>query len=193
MTTIVAVHKPGFGTVIGSDRQSTSYSFKTNLIDGKWVFQNGWAVGCSGSLRTLVVVRERAADLFRDLTTPFEFCNRMVQLMQSAGFCHNSDEDERGGPKSWGQELLLASADGVWEIDPTMTPNQVPEGELMAGGSGFAYAMGVGYATQGMAPLKRVRLALEAGMTYDPNSGGEPWIATLRQVKNSSKQFIVAE
>lgn len=181
MTTIAALHKPGWGTAIGSDRMVSNGAYKTYLVDGKWVRHGDWAVGVAGSLRTLVLVQEHADELFDELASPFEFGQRVIAMFEAFGYTG----DQEMGPKAYGSAMLLACPAGLWDFDGTVTPIPAPANTLIAAGSGDAYAIGAGFGMgEGGDPLRRVARGVAAGIAFDPSSGGEVWIGALRRRKS---------
>lgn len=176
MTTVVALHKPGFGTVIGSDRLTATPYIKSFLPDGKWFVRGRWAAGFSGYLRQLNVVENHVDELFKNLETPFEFTIRISELYEN----YKVRPDDDHGPADYGSCSLLVTASQVWEIDSGMAIITVPSDQLASIGSGGSYATGAGYTAAKQNPVARVRAALEAACYFDPGSGGEPWIATLK-------------
>ena len=188
MTTLAALHKPGYGTVIGSDSQVTMGNRKTTLNGGKWITAHGWAIGVSGYLRTHNIIDSVKEEMLEDLEGPFDFSSRLLNLLKSAGYC----PDNESGPPDYGAAVLLASSEGLWNIDDLGSVVAAGPGELVAGGSGSGYAFGAGYALRNLTsdPKKRVQAAIEAGAFFDPYSGGDVW---MMQLKISTKRRKISK
>jgi hypothetical protein len=188
MTVLVGLHHPTVGTVIGSDRRvSTGYNH-FDFLPTKWIVEHDWAVGCSGHLRTINLVEYHSDELLRNLTGPMDFTIRMMDMLteskQYIGVAEKGDN-----VKDYGQCLLLANAKGVWEIGPDFSVCPAPTNHMIATGSGYQYALGCGYATRQVKdPVERVSQAILAATNNDPNCGGEPWVAIMKEAKPPNKR-----
>jgi len=178
MTTIVAIHKPGFGTVIGSDQQISSQSQKGFLTGGKWVRHGDWAIGISGAFRTLNLARNHAEQLLNNLDSALEFTERLTEMLKSYGYTASMEES---GPPMLGSGMLLASPIGVWSLDASMSVLDIAPNMLAAVGSGADYAAGSAHSTSHITdPVKRVTMAVSASIAMDIASGGQVWLDTMR-------------
>lgn len=185
MTVLAALNYPGKGTVIGCDRRaSTSFHYTDNVI--KWVVGDKWAVGQSGALRVLNLIDLYKDDLLSVVSSPVEFTINLATMLSESGVKAVADADDNVG--NFQQSLLLANSEGVWSIDGSMAVVQHKPGELVASGSGWAYALGAGHMTRSAKdPVVRVRSAIEAAVAFDPCCGGEPWLCHLKPAKPSNQ------
>jgi ATP-dependent protease HslVU (ClpYQ) peptidase subunit len=190
MTTIAALHVPGIGTIIGSDRQITSPARKLELALPKWIISDDgmWAMGASGSFRTLNLMFEHSEAIFHSVDTPLELATRIRSMLKEDGY---SFADEPGYPDYDGG-FLIASPHGAWDVDSSFSVAPIAPGEVAATGSGGFYAIGAGLALESVAdPSERVRRCLEIARHFDPSTGGDLWVTTLpmsaRAKKSSSR------
>jgi len=141
----------------------------------KWFIRGSWAIGHAGDARTYALIAANADDILADLNGAFDFTYRMREVLDKDGY--NTDTDE--GPKSYGQNMILAHTSGVWSICTAFSIIEIPDGELWADGAGRAYALGAGYAVTGNAD-HRIRAAINASIRYCDGCGGEVWMETLK-------------
>lgn len=168
MTTLVGLHYPGRGTWFGSDSRATSDNLKIGPIV-KWVRHGRWAVGCAGDLKTLNIMQTETDALLNGARSASEISKRMERMLATHNFSAASDGF---GPPAWGQSFLIASDEGLWDMDMTLSLFQVPGGTLWATGSGRDFALGAGFASvEEKDPRRRVELAVNAAMTFDVMSG----------------------
>lgn len=183
MTTLAAVHKPGYGTVFGSDTLVSS-NVKCYIPTGKWFSSNGYAVGISGALKTTNIVQHHVEHLLDDLDSSsetefvFQFAGKLTQLLASMDYKSESDDI---GAKSICHGVMLVSAKKVWSLDPTLSFIEIAPNVVYGDGSGGGLAMGAGFATASMSPVKRIETAIRAGIAMDTYSGGDIVIGILRE------------
>jgi len=178
MTTIVAMHTPGVGTLIGSDSQVTDSNRKINIQGGKWIVSEDgrWGIGVSGSFRTIVLAREHANKIFDGVKTPFDVSRQIMAMLEADGYTFEGE----GGPRCINGDFLIASPDGVWDVDGTFSHSEVPLDEIASCGSGAMYALGAGMALHDIVdPIVRVTRCLEIASSFDPFTGGPIWLKTL--------------
>ena len=187
MTTLVALHQPGFGTVIGSDRMASNMAMKHFMPGGKWVVSNGWAIGAAGNYLTNVLISQHIRNLTVELDGVADLAGRLAQMMKEAGY---NTMNEDNGPALFGQNFLAATVDGVWDIDGSMAYMQGEPGQLVAAGSGEHFALGAGFANARKKPIERIEEALRAALQFDTFSGGEPWIAVMRPEKEKRRKDV---
>jgi hypothetical protein len=179
MTTLAGLHRSGLGTWIGADSRATSDNLKIGPIS-KWVRVGGWAIGCAGDLKTINIIRSESAMLFEPTNDPQVIVQRLERMMIKHNY--TAATDGPFGPPAWGQSFLLASPDGLWDLDGHLSVFPVPADTVWAAGSGRDFALGAGLASAQLsecAPADRVRLAIEAAMAYDVMSGHGGWFDHL--------------
>lgn len=180
MTITVALHQPGVGTWIGSDRR-TCLGGQVADFTPKWTVApcGRKAIAYAGPGRGIHLVQEFQARLFgaRD---PYDVAARLRQLIQEDGWTPST---EAGDPSHYGGSAIYAQDDGVWYIACDFVVIPIPPGRLWADGSGRDYAQGAAHAltilgtTDGGA---LVRTAIEAACANDRYCGGAPFLDLLR-------------
>jgi hypothetical protein len=186
MTTLAGLHIPGQGTWIGADRRITSDNVKLGPVC-KWVTRGEWAIGCAGDYKTLNVLQAEAALVLEATKDPQHIVHRLEKAMVKHNF--SAATDGPFGPPAWGQSFLLASPDGLWDLDEQLSVFRVPDETLWATGSGRDFALGAGHAARqdsGSSPADCVRLAIEAALTFDVMSGHGGWFAHLPPAEKTS-------
>ena len=182
MTTLVAVHTPGKGVVFGSDTQYTRGNSKTHSPHGKWVISpdGRWAVGCSGTLRTMNIIKAESEIIFDKLHDPFDFAQRLQSVLDEYKFSLKAkmDDEELSRHPSFDCGLLLVSAHGIWEIGYDFAILQ--HESVAAAGSGSDFALGALHATKTKRPKDRVTAGLLAAVTLDTYSGGSMVIGEIK-------------
>lgn len=175
MTTLVGIHIPGVGTYFGSDRQLTINGMPMGPRI-KWVRHNGWACGVAGHGRTLDLMERFKSDLL-EIENPFDFTENVRAMMGEFDFGSDAAESGLGAPV-YGQHFMLASRDGLWDIDMSLCAFKVPDNTLWACGSGQDYALGAAYLAPRLTddPRDQLREMILAATKYDPSTGFEPYI-----------------
>lgn len=178
MTIIAAIHEPGVGTWIGSDRQETIGWHRRFLVGGKWVIGAHWAVGVSGSGALLDMFDEEQAWLARDVT-PRQFAKALRERVIADGWARCKDADDDGGPPRYDGRLVLASRAEVWEIDAAMHCRRA---DTVFTGGGDDYAIGAHFACLqlGVPTNIAMRTALDCAIAHHAGCGGEPFIHLLK-------------
>ena len=173
MTTICAV-RDGKRTWIGSDTMGQTGGTRID-VGPKWVKSGGWAVGIAGNHRVQTLCESQSAVLFKNLESPFEFTGRFHTLLKEDGFDLSPTKD-RANPNT-GQDLLLATASGLWLIVADLSVTSV---ERWCEGSGHGYGLGAMFAMREIHEPERVlRAALAAAFESDAGTGGEIWTDVL--------------
>jgi hypothetical protein len=176
VTIVCAIHEPGVGTWIGSDRQETRGWRRQFLRGGKWVVGAHWAVGVSGSAVLLDILAEEPAWLAADVT-PRQFVKALRERVTADGWARAKDADDDGGPPRYDGRLILASAREVWEVDAAMHCRQA---DAVFIGGGEEYAEGAAHALCGMSGEKILKAALDAAIACHAGCGGDPFIQLLK-------------
>lgn len=179
MTTLVALHDPDLGTFVGADGQATAGYLRAFGDVIKWeTHANGWAAAAAGPLGAINLIRYGADSLFKNLTGPLQFGERLKGVLHKGGFMPAAED---AGPMSWGLSVILAHPTGVWDFDGALAFHAIEPRRLWAGGSGKEFALGAGEALRDldMPPQERLERALRASLTLDVMSGGPLWIARL--------------
>jgi ATP-dependent protease HslVU (ClpYQ) peptidase subunit len=178
MTVICALHLPGQGTWIGSDRQVTVGDTPL-MLERKFVSLGRWWVGVSGSMTTLNLLDElERAGYCPD--SPSALWEVIRERMDRAGYSTSTERD--GGPKGYDQAFIAADGDGVWDINGRGSIVRVPDGKVWARGGGGDYAIGAGLAYREMdvAPRTVIEKAVRAAVDSDICCGGTPWLHHIR-------------
>ena len=191
MTTITAQHIPGFGTVLGSDKQISNDRRDFINLYPKWVIAKSgeWAIGVCGAGRTLHLINAHNEKLFHEVKNIYDLTNRMMELLV--------DDDthfvrEEGYPRHIAGSFLVATPDCVWNIDCSLTATEIPTGEFVSTGSGSEYALGAEFVAREHIkdPIEITRKAIEAAKKFDSGTGGDIWICKMHRVKHKNQKVI---
>ena len=173
MTIICALHEPGVGTWIGSDRARNDGDRLVIGADGKWVKRDGWAIGCTGN--------GRAKDAIALAATPptapdIEALAVWLRLaIEADGFKPGNADAEA---KTFGTWFIVATPTSVWRVANCFAVTPLAPG-FYADGSGLDLATGYAWRRDGK-PQDIVRGAIECACLHNIRCGGEPWIELLR-------------
>lgn len=172
--TVIAAAWDGKGqAVIGSDSIATMDG--TQIPSGPKIVRRGkWAAGFAGNRRVWAVAKAHEDRLLDHLAGAYDFTLRMRELLREDDW--NADTEE--GPKSYGQQVVLAHPYGVWSISMSFDICEIPAGMVWADGSGRAYALGAGNAVSGSLE-ERVRAAIESAVRFDEGCGGAVQMESL--------------
>lgn len=121
------------------------------------------------------LLHANAKPLLDDLDGAFDFTDRLKDMFVEDGF--NTDSEE--GPKSYGQQVILAHHSCVWSVGVALDIVKIPAGEFWADGSGRAYGLGVAAAFYPGNAEAIVRKAVEVAIRYCDRCGGKPWLHKL--------------
>lgn len=165
MTCIVGLVEDG-RVFLGGDSSVTS-GWDQNILSTPKVFRNGpMVMGATGTLRTLqllqhaLVIPEHPDDMTIERYLATTFVNAVRECFKSAGYAEKEkDAEQYSGRFLVGYRGCLASIGGDYGVRITETSYQ-------AAGIGDSFALGVFYATEGMAPRRRIQLALEASERF---------------------------
>jgi ATP-dependent protease HslVU (ClpYQ) peptidase subunit len=172
MTTLVGLYIPEKGSWIASDGQTTMNMMKAGSVQ-KWVRHGRWAVGCAGDLKTLTLMQADVEQLLHGVNSIGDVVKRIERMLVSHNY--TAATDGPFGPPAWGQNFLVASDDGLWDIDLTLSVFPVSPNTVWSVGSGREFSLGAGFATPEIEPAERVRLALGAAYKFDAMTGMEPF------------------
>ena len=174
MTVVCAVND-GRRTLIGAD--SLAYTRGIGLGRCmKWVCGHGWAVGDTGFQRGFNILEAHAETLLADLGGPYDFTVRVRDRLERDGW--NFDTTE--GPRSFGQQFVLANQRNVWHICGGLSITRIPQGMVWAEGSGQLPALGAGNLKDDQRPMTdRIAAAVWAGIQFDQHCGGSVWLAVI--------------
>jgi ATP-dependent protease HslVU (ClpYQ) peptidase subunit len=185
MTTIAALHTPGYGTLIASDTQLTdSTGFKMHMMRmemGKWIGANGWYFGISGEFALFNALTPMIHDMTEGVRDERDFLSRMFEVLKDKSF--DFRQSDISSP-SFGGGYLLVNNSRVWQVDGTMASLEIESDYLIAQGSGSELAIGAGYALRSMAdPVLRIRAAMETALRFDVYTGGRIIINLLPEIE----------
>lgn len=175
MTIICALHDKG-RTFIGADSQAVNDRTLLGDVE-KWIEHDGWAVGVAGNYRTHCLLCNNAESLFKYIDGPGDFVCRVRDLLKQEDY--NTDNDE--GPKSYGQNFILAHSTGVWSVCTSFSVVAIPEGRLWADGSGRELGVGAGNLEGDKRSAgQRVRAAVYAATSNSTHCGGQIMVRELK-------------
>lgn len=159
-----------------------------SLGDGCWVAPSGMA-DIGEIIRHLAL----GSDIHVGPTQfPFRFCFVLRERLRDVEHW-STLEPGGGGAPEWGTSLLITDGKSVWATTDSLYPYLVEHGDLVANGSGWAFAQGAmhaaakelegaslrGKVTQASLSGAVVHAGLEAAIHFDTQCGGEPWVETL--------------
>lgn len=173
MTILCAIHEPGVGTWIGSDRQWTSGNRRI-IAEPKWAVHGLWAIGVSGDGAVNCAVGQKIADLIGFEPEVAGITTRLLKMLPEIGI---KPIENDGSARNYDQGFLIACPGAVWRADGTGCI--VPQAAT-AGGSGSEYALGALYANRGGPARGRLEMAIAAACYWDTGCGGEPCIHLLK-------------
>jgi hypothetical protein len=148
MTIIVAIANNNQACV-GSNTGCTIA--KDSLIDTgimPWIFFQNWALGVSGSMLVLNLLRHNIVNFVEDTDNPESVMSEVRKIL--------SDYDV--GTKTeatWSYDVwcILAHRDGqIWDVDESLCLCPIPNGIFWARGSGEKYSLGAASALSSMNP-----------------------------------------
>ncbi len=178
MTIICALHEPGVGTWIGSDRRRVFGGVPADW-QAKWDILGGAALGISGNGRAVTVLHRIAPDLLAAHADPHAIYDAMRAALRADGFKPEVKDAYGEYFCAW---AIYARADGgIWGISGNGCITPVPTGTFWADGTGDKQAMGAAHALQagGWPTSALVRRAVEAAIALDHECGGEPFVHLL--------------
>lgn len=172
--TIICAISDGKETWVGADSMAVGNGAMINSIE-KWSFAHGWAAGAAGNLKTINLLHENADKLFDRLSGPGEFVARLATMFEG----YNTDSEQ--GPKSFGQDIILASQNGVWSICETLSYVHIPRNHLWADGYGGHFGLGAGNLKgDSRTNEERVRAAVYGAISNTNRCGGEIMVRELQ-------------
>lgn len=181
MTIICALHQDG-QTFIGADSRVLAGGLPLPGPAKKWrVSQDSRrAIGVSGDARTVHLIRQ--SQIFSATNTPEEVVEFVRDLVRDDGHAGKASEDI--GPLRFGNSMIYADANGVWDIDSTFALWRIDDGRLWARGSGMDYALGADHALRSrdggrLDSRGRVTIAIEAAIGHDVGCGGEIFVQQI--------------
>lgn len=175
MTIISAFHKPGYGTVIGSDSQIICGNRKRFTPNGKWTIGPYWATGSSGPARLRELIEINRDTLLVADITPFEFSRKVREILIEDKLepCKGNSE-----PSLFKIDIALASPHGLYQVGSDGHSSQE---EWVSLGCGEDFAAGAAHILrqQGASPEDIVYSALSTAIKYDVSCGGKVWMHLL--------------
>jgi ATP-dependent protease HslVU (ClpYQ) peptidase subunit len=178
MTIICAMHEPGVGTWIGSDRLRGG-SRKVIMAKPKFILVGGWAIGVAGYARAADAV-EMACERIAACKSVQDVAVALRQVLKADGFERATDSQV----ENYGSDFIVAAVDGVWDIDAGFAISPIPNRTLHANGSGQDEARGAAYAARALDVTDAgliVRVAVEAAISNCQGCGGEPFVHLLAE------------
>lgn len=173
MTVICALHEPGVGTWIGTDSQATIGGDR--VLPGpiaKHVEVGRFWLLMSGHPRSRSLVEQNAEALAKHWDV-FALATAIRDVLKADGWHPTGD---KGEAEDFGQRVIFAAPEGIWDSDGSFNLVPWPSGELCARGSGCEIALGAAHALRGRPPQDRVRAALDAACAINTGCGGPLFI-----------------
>lgn len=146
MTIICAFHIPKLGTFIGSDSQTTDQHGTRTLGVDKIFLHGKWAVAHTGSRRVACLLEYRLASIFEDVESPMDFTIGLINKLYVVDDIKRPVEQ---GPPACGEAYILATGNGVWELDDELGIIDCTKTGI-ALGSGRQFALGAMDALQNL-------------------------------------------
>lgn len=177
MTIICALHEPGVGTWIGSDRRREFDGVPVDVCT-KWSGQHGKALGLSGNGRAVTILHATAERILAE-PTPLDALRLMWDVLERDGFKPENNEQFGKVFRVWS---IIATPESIHGIASNGCITEVPSGVFWADGSGEKQARGAAWAMMnscGCRPEDVVRTAVRAAIANDIWCGGEPFIHLL--------------
>lgn len=176
MTIICALRQNG-ETWIGADSRATGNS---SLIYAssikKWAATSDAAIGATGDAHLTQLLQQNRAKILKD-ALPELIADRLLAVIKENSYSNKPHDD--GGALSWGNSGLIATHQGVYDMDSTFMVLKIDDGVLWARGSGRNFALGAGHAARGDNPRARIVKALEAACAFQGDCGGQLFIHRL--------------
>jgi hypothetical protein len=163
---------------IGGDSAGVAGFDLTVRADSK-VFQNGeFLFGFTSSFRMGQLLRfsftppvmKQGQDLYAYMVT--DFVNAVRDCLKAGGYANKKDEEERGGTFLVGVRGRLFKIEGDYQVGE-------PLGGYDACGCGDQIIAGALFATSGMDPAGRMKLALKAAQNHSAGVRGPFCIMSL--------------
>ncbi|MEQ8196389.1 MAG: hypothetical protein RIB59_18060, partial [Rhodospirillales bacterium] len=112
----------------------------------------------------------------------FAFTQRLRRVFASEGIrASQADDGGEGGAETFGQDMILATAQNVWVLDSSLSIYKAPANRPAAEGSGASYALGAGavLCERKITPAQVLKHMIETAMAFDPHCGGRVWVRRL--------------
>lgn len=143
----------------------------SKIADGadKWIFFQGWALGVTGTMLGLNVLRSDLLKADSTFDTEKDVVIEIGKILTEYDIGYKPNEDATW---DFGVNCILVSADGrIWDIDCSLCLGPIPAGTLWARGSGEKYALGAASALTQNDPnaeaLKIVAASAQAAIDCD--------------------------
>lgn len=170
MTIICAAHIGG-ETWIGADSLGAAGELICPEYIEKIARQGRWHIGVAGTAYSTILIR-RKAGIIAGLTDPYDVGEALMDLWKEHGYKAHETCDS----PCYGQECVIASPDGVWNVTQagTVLP---PRWGFTCAGSGTEAALGAAITfrdgVSGAHPQEMVEAALRAACEVRTDCGGE--------------------
>lgn len=171
MTIICAIHNDG-QTWIGGDSLATTGGIRMPSVIEKWVISGRVAIGVSGDIRTLGLVRRLTKLPLNAL--------KIAEIMRKAVISDGYINSSKGGASCYELSCIIALPDGVWDVDAAFDACRITDDCLWARGSGRDFALGADFCTGStIGPELRVQNALGAAIYYDTSCGNDLFVKRI--------------
>lgn len=157
MTITCAIHQPGVGTWIGSDRLRSG-GYRIIMDKSKWVSRNGWSIAVDGYARAIDVIEHTPITAPEVGDGVFALANWIRDALIADGFTRISSDGDENLAANLGSGFIVATPAGVWDIDAGFAISPIPPRRLHARGSGADYALGAAWT------LRNTHIALAEGV-----------------------------
>lgn len=169
-------------TIIGSN---TGYVVaEESAIDdgvGKWILFGDWALGVTGSMQVLNILRNEIVGLHAEFTDEGSVVKRIGNIFTDHDIGYKSQHDSAWKFGVW---CILAHKNGrIWDVDETLSLGSIPLGMFWARGSGEKYAIGAAHSLTsfvGSVEVEQiVRSSIEAAIANDLFCPGAPFLRKI--------------
>lgn len=179
MTIICAMHEPGVGTWVGSDRRVTSGLAIVSDITPKWAAFEGGGIAVTGSNPFRTAIFERSSEVEAGWSAS-ELRIWLVSVWEGIGVRPKEEPGEASWFTGW---TIHATPARILVLCPGFGTAAVPDKTLFACGSGSDAAEGAAYALRsaGVVDARQiVETSVHAAIKTDAGCGGEPFVHLLR-------------
>jgi ATP-dependent protease HslVU (ClpYQ) peptidase subunit len=181
MTVIAAMSKDGV-TCVGSN---TGYTIaNSSFIDSgvaPWIFFGDWALGVTGSMFVLNLLRRHFEKDKASLQRVEEVVNKIRTLLFDADIGKKEGDDATWSYDIWC--ILVHKSGKIWDIDEGLCEAPIPIGRLWARGSGEQYALGAATALErfssSIESTDTVKICVDSAIENDLYCKGTTFVRVL--------------
>jgi hypothetical protein len=176
LTIIAAMHQPGVGTWIGSDRARHDDGRQRLLTGGKWWRSGGWAIGNTGQARSRDALAQYAIEKAPPQDDIADLAVWMRRALTNDGW---ESRAHQGQPQYFAVDWMVATKAAIWWIGCDFAVTELSLDALHAEGSGCDLAIGYAWQRQDR-PALLVQNAVRCAITFNQHCAGDPWVECVR-------------